>query len=147
MKKIKINRHEREEISRVVHRFLEARKSQVAMITLFGGDRATCCDECLIATDDADEFVGMVSISYQGELGNGQPEIVGLYVVPECRLLGVGLQLLEAAVRRVLSTEDTVRLQALSRSCVATANKLPKEFVGRVEVIDQSSDDFGVLDL
>lgn len=66
---------------------------------LFGGDRILHCDEGMVAKENG-RPIGLASIAPKGESGTGDPEIVGVYVIPSERRKGVGLALLKAAVGR-----------------------------------------------
>lgn len=67
---------------------------------LFGGGRILHCDEGMVSRDEDGKPIGLASIAPCGESGSGDPEIVGVYVIPEERRKGVGLSLLRAAVGR-----------------------------------------------
>lgn len=81
---------------------LHRSKPSMAMRLLLSGDRWSCVDEVALATVDS-EIVGIATIAPQGEMMEGVPTIVAIYVVHEHRKSGVGFKLLEAAVDYMLS--------------------------------------------
>ena len=67
---------------------------------LFGGDRYHCVDEGVVLLAGGDRPVALATIAPFGESGNGQPEIVGLYVIPNLRKHRIGQFLLQKTLER-----------------------------------------------
>ena len=70
-------------------------------MTLLAGDRITCCDEAIVTTSD-DLLVGIATIASQGEMNSGTPAIVAVAVHQQYRRRGIGRQLMNQAVSRML---------------------------------------------
>jgi len=67
---------------------------------LFGGDRYHCVDEAVVLLVGGVKPVAIATIAPLGESGNGQPEIVGLYVIPNLRKHRIGQFLLQKTLER-----------------------------------------------
>jgi GNAT superfamily N-acetyltransferase len=106
---------------------------------LFSGDRFSCCDEAVVFGENG-KFVGMQPSPPHGEYFDGTPDIVGLYVAPEFRRQGYGLQLLTAAIERCLERglPTPVRITTISSNVVRLCNRLPEDIKSKVWVIDTS---------
>ncbi|MFY9484753.1 MAG: GNAT family N-acetyltransferase [Patescibacteria group bacterium] len=116
---------------------LEPHAGKPAIGILFAGDRLSCCDEALAAFE-ADQFLGAVTLAPQGEMGSGEPTIVGIWVHYDHRGNGVGQTLLEAAVRRMIERGLTpVRLDVMSGKAGRIIERLPREL--RDQVVAHSS--------
>lgn len=104
----------------------------LATMTLFGGDRAHCCDEAVALTDPSGEILGLATIAPDGEEGSGVPTIVGLYTVKSARQgargIPVGTLVLQATIRRCIERGFTkVHIDAMSEGAVKTIARLPDE--------------------
>ena len=94
---------------------------------LFGGDRWTDCDLVAVAILPDGTPVGLATLALRGHHVNNEPEIVGVWVVPERRRQGIGqalvLHLIQTSLNQtgqtplmVAVTEDGDALvQALMR--------------------------------
>lgn len=112
-------------------------QTMLAAITL-GGDRHLCCDEAVVAWD-GDIPVGIATIAPKGESGEGEAEIVGLFVLDGHRRQGVGRELFTRAIARCRVRElGPVHVQLLSRAASELAKSLPPETLAGVEVVDMS---------
>lgn len=109
----------------------------LAFVTL-GGERHFLCDEAIVAWD-GDTPAGISTIAPKGESGDGQAEIVGLFVLADYRRGGVGSELLTRALARIRERElGPARLNILTRSASALVKKLSPDILVGVEVRDQS---------
>ena len=105
--------------------------------TLFTGDRISCCDEGIVFARAP--MRGVATIAPQGEMSDGQPTIVGVYVRLADRRKGFGSILLEAAVRRCLARGfDNIRVDAISRSGKRLVDKLSEELRAHLDIHDHS---------
>jgi len=101
---------------------------------LFGGDRLTCCDEVLAAYAGS-TFLGVVTLSSEGETLSGEPAIVGLWVHYDHRGEGVGSVLLTAAVKRMAKRGLVpVSIIPLSSKVLGMLEKLPPNLRKQVKV-------------
>jgi GNAT superfamily N-acetyltransferase len=144
--KLKIQIISTEKVSEVVLQNLQSNVSQLAMITLFGGDRIMCCDEGFGLFDDQDQVVGMITIAPKGETCCADvPTIVGLWVHPIFRQKGFGKNLLEYAIKRCLERGfSQIRIDLLTKSAKHTCNALSED-LRKVLVIHDQSDDFRLV--
>jgi len=132
-----------EAIKALHHSVADASGFHLWSAILFGGDRATCCDEAIIIEVN-DRVVSIVSLAPKGEQDSGEPTIVGLYTVPAFRKKGYGQLVLEAAIQRMSERGfRNVRIDALSPGAMKCIGKLSLEVRNRLRVHDQSS--FGAL--
>jgi GNAT superfamily N-acetyltransferase len=107
-------------------------------VILFGGDRATCCDESIVALSD-EGVVGAAALSPMGEAGDGTPTIVGLYVRPSCRRRGIGMELMKRAVERMEERGLVpVRVDPLMRGSMELVARLPEPIRSLLTVVDSS---------
>ena len=117
---------------------LHATRHGMALGILFAGDRWSCIDEVVTAKVE-DEIVGIATIAPEGEQMSGQPTIVALYVFSEHRRGGVGCQLLEAAIDRMLQRGlEPIRIDALHSGVLRMIDRLPIEKRQKIRVVDQS---------
>lgn len=129
--------------SRVITRselsqWLQPLHPNMTIAILFAGDRIACCDE-VVATELEGQIAGVATISPEGETGNGVPEIVGMYVHPTLRRLGLGRELLIAAIRRCqVRGFNTVRVDVLSERVNRIITTLPPELRTLLDVHDLS---------
>lgn len=101
---------------------------------LFGGDRLSCCDEAYVCRSLSGEILGAVTISRNGQMGEG-PEIVGLYVLPEYRRRGYGDLLLKLALLRLDQQELLpAKICILSTAMMELISHLQSWFKDRVIV-------------
>lgn len=69
-----------------------------------------------------------MTLAADGEMGSGEPTIVGLWVHYSHRREGVGRALLEAAVRRMVERGlTTIRLDLLSSKIEGMIEQLPED--------------------
>lgn len=66
------------------HDFARECGAHLAACILFGGDRATCCEEAL-GLYERDTLVAVATLSRQGEQNSGVPSVVGVYTHPDHR--------------------------------------------------------------
>lgn len=105
---------------------------------LFGGDRLSCVDEILAAYED-EKFIGVVTISPEGEMRDGNPAIVALFVRKEHRMKGNGTKLLECAIRRMIERGlIPVRVDVLSKGAKRVIEKLSEDLRNALKINDQS---------
>ncbi len=105
------------------------------IIISFGGDRGMCCDRIFTAYDEilqGAKVVGMVgacSLAYQGEMREGTPTIVGLYVIPSHRRRGIGTTLVKKAIQHSLAINLPlpIRFDAIDEPSLNLFQKLPEE--------------------
>ncbi|MFH0838459.1 MAG: GNAT family N-acetyltransferase [Patescibacteria group bacterium] len=118
--------------------FLHSTRLGIGLVILLGGDRWICVDKAVLASVD-NKTVGIATIASEGEMMNGEPTIVAIYVLPENRKNGVGYRLLEGAVDQIL-TEDAgpIRLDVLNSKMLKTIARLPAEKRQKLNVIDIS---------
>lgn len=107
---------------------------------LFSGDRFSCCDEAIVSSNSAGNFIGIVTIAAKGEDYAGQPDIVGLYVVPEHRRQKYGLGLLQAAIERCIDRglKTPIRITIVSANMRGLYNNLPAHLKEKTEFLDCS---------
>ena len=104
-------------------------------VSILTGDRVTCCDEAVVFA--CDSLCGVATIAPLGEMGEGLPTIVGLYVRQTDRRKGYGSVLLEAAVRRCLDRGfEIIRIDAVTTGALRVIGKLPVDLQKRLEVHD-----------
>ena len=119
--------------------------SQQKLILLFGNAQATCCDEAVVVRDDG-RIVAVASISPFGERtspygsypkSRRRPSIVGVYVDVAYRGQGLGLQILQAAVERMVKRHLLpIYIDALSIGMIRIIEKLPKALRKHLRVTD-----------
>jgi GNAT superfamily N-acetyltransferase len=137
--KISMRISETEFATKVVSEYLAQNKNSLAMVTLFGGDRIHCCDEVVVAEDQAGRFVGMATIAPDGEMSDCTPTIVGLFVDKEFRGYGFGTEILKATVERMLARGfNTIRIDALSIGAKKAIERLPHGCRSYITISDQS---------
>lgn len=135
--------------------------SSIKLISLLGGDRASCCDEAAVIKD-CSQIVAVSSIAPFGEGRNpglekmarepgrkrmgkrlglgkpGEPTIVGVFVLPEYRRKGMGYQVLEAAIRRCIERSLVpIRIDSMSAGIMRAIDRLPEELHQHLQVNDQ----------
>ena len=111
-------------------------KPNIAVGLLLTGDRISCCDEGVIAEQEA-KLVGVATIAPEGEEMSGQPTIVGLFVVPEHRGKGLGAQILKKAVERCIERGfENIRMDVMSSNAMKIIDKLPDDLKKKVDVYD-----------
>lgn len=105
------------------------------LAVLFGGDRAACLDHTLVHRDDG-VIWGLASIALRGEMGEGEPTLVGLWVDRGCRREGIARALVAEAARRCPEWGvDRLRVDAISIEAVRLFESLPAEIAARFRVI------------
>lgn len=83
--------------------FVHSLPREATLFLLFGGDRIFCCDEGVaveIKEDGKSVIAGIATIAPEGEMGSGEPTIVGVYIRSEYRRRGLAMALTEATIRR-----------------------------------------------
>lgn len=117
---------------------LHSSKPSMALGLLLGGDRWLCVDEVALATVDH-AVVGIATIAPEGEMRDGEPTIVAIYVLHEHRASGVGYELLEATVDYMLSKGlEPIRIDAMNSKVSRMVDRLPAEKRQKISVVDQS---------
>lgn len=102
---------------------------------LFGGDRYYCVDEAVVLLVGGVRPVAIATIAPFGESRNGQPEIVGLYVVPGLRGLRIGLLLLQKTLERCKERSfDSVTINVISKAGKALVESFAKNNKTGVEI-------------
>ncbi len=125
---------------------LRATRSSLAVAILLSGDRWSCVDKVVLATNADDEIVGISTIASKGEMGIGQPTIVALYVLSEYRGLGVGYRLLEATADHMMSTEyHTIHVDVMNSKILHMINCLSIEKRVLFSIDDQSNDRLDII--
>lgn len=108
----------------------------LTLVSLLGGDRASCCDEAVAVQVDG-YIVGVATIAPYGEQRSGKPTIVGLYVQPSYRRQGHGQRILEAAIARCLERGLVpVHVDILSSGSRKIVARLPLELRSVIVVND-----------
>lgn len=121
---------------------LLASKEGAVIAILLGGDRWACCEYAVVAEQDG-EIVGIATMAPEGEMQSGEPTIVGLYVQPEFRRLGIGTKLLELAIREL----DNLGLSPIRVDVMSTgAKKSIAKLTVRERKVLVLNDCGGVLD-
>jgi len=133
-------------------------------IIILTGDRLSCCDEAVLAKNEAGEVIGVCTLAPQGEDANGQthqemirsgglideakknkwePTIVGRVVLPEYRRKGVGQNLYLQAVNRMQERMNNgelpskkIRIDQISVGAREGMKKLLKEVSGLDDVLE-----------
>ena len=104
------------------------------LYNLFGAEKLACCEEILLATHAKGEIVGLVALSAKGGAGEG-PEIVGVYVEPTWRRLGIGRALLIQAVEHMAERGlAPVRLNLLNQAIARVYDTLPESVKEKIVV-------------
>jgi len=115
------------------------RGSSFAIITI-GGERAWVCDEAIVAYTEGGQPIGMATISPEGEDQSGQPEIVGVFVLPGHRRQGIGLELLRQALQRCAERDfRAVRMTVATKMGARLVARLPTDLPVIIKVNDQSA--------
>ena len=100
----------------------------------FVGDRISCLDE-VVGLEEDGQIVGVATIAPEGEMRDGQPTIVALYVLPEFRRKGYGRILLEAAINRCIERGfEKIRVDAMSVYAMRIINSLPTHLRDALDV-------------
>lgn len=132
-----INRREIAQwVSRLDESFVGVGLERFWLGLIFCGDRLACCDEAVVLKIDG-EIVAAATISPEGENADGQPTIVGVYVLPQFRGKGLGRQVLEAAIHRCAERNlipFRIDIDSTGMHCLVT--KLPAEFRDQMIVND-----------
>lgn len=119
-------------------------KDATVLVCLFGGDRWSCCDEAAVVTDADGGVVAIATIAPEGEMGQGEPTIVGLYVLRAVRRQSLGESVFVTAVERCLERGfKKVRVDVLSKTALRLIGRVPKRLRAALVVSDQS----GVSDI
>jgi len=106
---------------------------------LLAGDRWSCVSHVLTATVNG-QIIGISTIANKGEMGEGVPTIVALYILPKYRNNGIGARLFEATVDYMLQLNlCPIRVDILNPKIVSMVKKLPKEKKSRLVINDLSS--------
>ncbi len=113
------------------HVFHELQRTRdVASLIILGGDRIRVCDEAYMAHDNQDGLIGLVTMAPLGEAENGQAGIVGCVVASNHQRRGVGVSLMQHAIRRLEERiqageeVDGVSMRGLIRiDCVSEAGR------------------------
>jgi GNAT superfamily N-acetyltransferase len=117
---------------------LHSAKPSMALGLLLAGDRWLCVDEVALATVDG-EIVGIATIAPEGEMRDGEPTIVAIYVLHEHRASGIGYELLEATVDYMSSKGFTpIRVDVMNSKVSRMIDRLPADKRQKLSVVDQS---------
>ncbi len=93
-----------------------------------------------MAAYENEKFIGAVTISPEGEMRNGNPAIIALFVRKEYRMKGNGTKLLECAIKRMIDRGLTpVNVSALSKGAKKVIEKLPEDLKSVLKISDQSA--------
>lgn len=65
----------------------------------FSGSRVSCCDEATVARKDGN-VVGVATLAPEGEISEGRPTLVGIWVDPASSRGGIGSRLVAMIVKR-----------------------------------------------
>ena len=118
---------------------LLATVSAAKLACLFGGDRASCCDEAVVIKHRG-QIIALTTIAPAGEMGSGEPAIVGVYTMPEWRRHGLGLEVLQATIRRCVERGlKPVRIDVMSSGLGRLVERLPPELKLWVNAQDMGS--------
>lgn len=113
-------------------------QTSAAVGILFAGDRFSCCDQGVGAFKN--ELVGIATIAPEGEMHDGTPTIVGLYVSPEHRCQGIGTALMRAAVEQCRDRGfSSVRVDVMSTGAKKAIEKLPDDLRALLDVHDMGA--------
>jgi GNAT superfamily N-acetyltransferase len=100
---------------------------------LFAGDRLRCCELAIVAIEGED-LLGLATIAPKGEY-TGIPTIVGIWVKPSCRGLGIGSSLLRRSIEEMLLQGlKPIRIDSLSLLLKNMVEKLPLELKSSVDL-------------
>ena len=114
--------------------------ASLKLITLFGGDRASCCDEAIVIKNDGGQIVALATIAPNGEQMSGKPTIVGLYVMPEFRRQGLGRKVLEAAIHRCIDRElIPIRIDLMSEGIKSLVEQLSEDIRQQLNAHDMGA--------
>jgi len=113
---------------------------------LFGGDRLSCIDEG-VDLEIQGEIVGLATIAPEGEMHEGQPTIVALYVRHQFRGQGYGRKILMATIDRMRERglSKPFRADATSSPGFRACQGLSEDYQAVLEVNDMSMG--GALDI
>ena len=136
----------RGEVGDVVFRSGKFNPATPAIVCLFGGDRLSCIDEGIVFALDGD-VVGLGTIAPEGEMRDGQPTIVGLYVRHEYRGRGYGRKIMLATIDRMRERGLVLpyRVDATSSHGFFACQGLPEEYRQDLDLRDMSMK--GTLDM
>lgn len=103
------------------------------VVISFTGDRVSCCDEAVVAKE-GERIVGVATLASSGEMGSGQPTLVGIWVDPAFTRRGIGQHLVGAVVKRVEERRLAlpVRVDAAGSELAAWFCRLP--WVDRLDI-------------
>lgn len=130
------------ELSYLVHTvwMRERGISLIPLVIVMGGDRIHCCDEAVVVEDESGALVGAATIAPNGEDFSGQPGIVGVYVIPECRNRGLSKVLMTAVTERCVERGfKEVRVDVMSGRILRVINALSAELRGIMKVVDHTT--------
>ncbi len=118
----------------------------MAIACLFGGDRFSCIDEA-VGLEVGGEIVGLASIAPEGEMREGKPTIVGLYVRHPFRRAGYGKAIMMATIDRMRERglSKPYRADATSTLGLRACKSLPEDYKADLEFHDMSMS--GALDI
>lgn len=117
---------------------LHAERPGMALGLFLAGDRWECVDEVALAMVGS-EIVGIATIASRGEMMNGKPTIVAVYVLKDHRLKGIGYELLEATIDYMsLKGLTPIHIDALNSKVLRMINRLSIEKRQKLSVVDQS---------
>lgn len=103
---------------------------------LFAGDRMSCCDEAVVMKSSAGELLGWATLAPRGEERNGNPTIVGVYIVPSARGKGFALPLLRATLERGQARGfRKMKIEVFSERLARVIEKLSVEEKAYLDVI------------
>ena len=81
---------------------LVEQEAQTTWILLFGGDRWQYVQIVAVATDSDGQSVGLATLAPTDEMGEGGPQIIGVWVAPAYRRRGIATRLVQ-----VLAAQST----------------------------------------
>ena len=124
---------------------LHTTNPNVALGMLFAGDRWSCVKEVVLASVD-DKIIGIATIAPKGEVINGDPTIVAVYVIRDFRSSGIGYELLETSVDYMISKGMVpIRIDVMNSKVFRMIKRLPIEKQEILSIADHSMG--GALDI
>lgn len=130
-----------DEVSKWAYDLIQGKHGDsIILVTLFCGDRATCCDEAAVIKN-CGRIVAVATIAPRGEDCSGKPAIVGVYVLPGFRKQGHASKVVEEAFGRCVerALRVPVRMDLMSSGIQAVVKGLPDYVKRHLEVHDQGN--------
>ena len=127
------------EVGELVFRSGKFNPGTPAIACLFGGDRFGCIDEA-VALELEGDIVGLATIAPEGEMHEGKPTIVGLYVRHQFRGNGYGREIMVATIDRMRERglAKPYRADATSTPGLHACQGLPEDYKADLDIRDMS---------